>query len=492
MDNNYTFFSGMDHSDVDTNSQICTPFLPLFKKTPGHASIGKGIQAIFPSLVIHCNGYITSWQAYTRHAIENDIHFQIWRPVEAGLFNLVGENTLMNARSTMELVTLNVSPSDYIQVQIGDVIGIYVGNINKGIEVKTKPDMNSGGMWYYRLNNSPSIGSQLQLTNQLLSYKDELPIIAISFGKYIQQYKVFMFSCFLFYIAETDSSTIESSSTSTHSSKPSSTSSIELSQQRTLTAGHIQTPAIQSTNSDETSNCNDDEDESMFPMLLVLIMTIAILLLVVFILGTALVLVSLKLRHTTNGSAGSNTTDTTSGGSNMTTTSGSNKNTFVGKQIFLIEEGKGISRRKDNLKPQICQQSSIENPSYVIESDNSEVMRTRPTNVIDRETVRTIMENIPEIIRERTDSDSTVTTRGFNAQEYEDPQINNNIQLVSQPLQNTRGHYSHPRTFTHRQAVRTIPVECNVSYSQPPSIRTSSHTAVSSHKHIRHSGVQHV
>ena len=160
------------------------PSLPIFENNPGPETVGKGVHAVFSSLVINCNGHITSWKAYTKHRTENTIHFQIWRPVESGLYNLVGENVLFNARPTEELVTLNVVPSDYIRVQIGDVIGLHVGNVNKGVEIKTQPDTNSK-MWHYRLNNSPAIGSQIQLSNdnQLLMNKEQIPMIAVSLGK---------------------------------------------------------------------------------------------------------------------------------------------------------------------------------------------------------------------------------------------------------------------------------------------------------------------
>ena len=258
-------------------------------------------------------------------------------------------------------------------------------------------------------------------------------------------------------------------------------------------------PATQTNNeqSNDETNC-DNENESTFPILLVLIMTIAILLLVVFILGTALVVISFKLHHTR---------DSNNGGGVGTITSGSNKNTFVGKQIVLIEEGKGHHSRKENLKLRnaITSRAAIENPSYVIDDNNQDQTREQATRInnnmysCNNENNRVVLEE-DGLVRERTDSDSTVTTRGFNAQEYEDPQNYSTPQVIDrrpQPTQITsrginvpRSIYSHPRSFTQRQEIRTVPVECNISYSQPPSIKSASRSAL--RNHTTHSSIEHV
>ena len=219
---------------------------------------------------------------------------------------------------------------------------------------------------------------------------------------------------------------------------------------------------------DEEDDCDSEKDNSMFLTLVVLVMTIAILLLVVFILGTALVLVSLKLRHAKDGS------------SSGTPNNSCNRDTYVGKQVVLIEEGHGRSGFTHSSiigKPTI--DNSIENPSYTVDkNERNKQMDNRITydnqsNCTSSCSNQTnAMPVIAEVIRERTDSSSTTSTRGFNAQEYESPQMysatQNTIPHVIPPSIMHQPHYSRPRIAVPvlQRQTRVIPVESNVSYTQ--------------------------
>ena len=161
---------------------VCLPALPPFKNQPGHDVLEKGVQAIFPNLEIKCTGHITSWKAYTRHAEPNSIQFQVWRPdSNDGSYSLVGRNTLSNEKPVMEVVTLNVQSADNVQVQPGDVIGLYQGNSGRGQQIRTKPDPNS--MWYFKTTGAPAIGFKLHLSNAMLVSSQHIPIITLTIGK---------------------------------------------------------------------------------------------------------------------------------------------------------------------------------------------------------------------------------------------------------------------------------------------------------------------
>ena len=215
----------------------------------------------------------------------------------------------------------------------------------------------------------------------------------------------------------------------------------------------------------EEDDCDPEKDDSMFLVLIVLVMTIAILLLVVFILGTALILVSLKLRHTKDGS------------SSGTPNNSCNKDTYVGKQIVVIEEGHGRSGFTHSSiigKPAI--DNSIENPSYTVDKNkrnkqmDNRITYDKQSNCTTSGSNQTnTMPVIAEVLRERTDSSSTTSTRGFNAQEYENPQMYSaTIPHVISPSITHHPQYSRPRIAVpalQRQA-RVIPVESNASYIQ--------------------------
>ena len=97
------------------------------------------------------------------------------------MYTLVGENVLTNARPVNEVVTLNVDTEEFINVQNGDIVGIYQEtSTDTSVKVKTKPDR-EGKMWQYMTSVSPSIGLLLELSvgNGLLQSKEEVPIISI-------------------------------------------------------------------------------------------------------------------------------------------------------------------------------------------------------------------------------------------------------------------------------------------------------------------------
>ena len=237
-------------------------------------------------------------------------------------------------------------------------------------------------------------------------------------------------------------------------------------------------------NDDDEKDCNS-ENNSAFLILVVLVMTIAILLLVVFILGTALVLVSLKLRNTK--------------GTNRTTADSCNKDTYVGKQIVLIEEGQ--SRRSNFTQNNNHHGQNIDNDEAIREMDNKNTYNSSSSNnrnedglhsgnIITRSsrTASVTELNIESARRGRTDSSTTVSAIGLNAREYEDPQsFSISSQRAHSSLQTTEvipvATYSHPprrTTITASGVGQRVPVEYNANYIQVPSTshKTTNQTAV--------------
>lgn len=95
-------------------------------------------------------------------------------------------------------------------------------------------------------------------------------------------------------------------------------------------AAQIQSPFLSTTNV-LAEDCESASDGLTFLIMIILVMTIAILLLVVFVLGTALILVSVKLRQVKELNC-------------ATRNSRNNKSdTFVGKQVVIFEEGASSS-----------------------------------------------------------------------------------------------------------------------------------------------------
>ena len=164
--------------------------MPLFKDQPGKTeTVGKGVQAIFSSLVITCTGHITSWRAYTKDKRENTIYFQIWRPDsnDKQLYSLVGENVLPNAKpSDTGIVSLIVDETESIKVLAGDVIGIYQADRKGGFGIKMKQDRQSK-MFHYKRTVAPSVGTYLKLVDhkkdELLASKEQIPLVTVTIGK---------------------------------------------------------------------------------------------------------------------------------------------------------------------------------------------------------------------------------------------------------------------------------------------------------------------
>lgn len=177
----------MSFEAITQASQVCLSSLPNFpdKFSSGHhEAIDRGVQVLLPSLVIECNGYITSWRAYIKDHKANTIHFQVWRPVSTNVavqaYTLVNETiATVTGGPGRELIV--VTPVDYIPVQSGDMIGIYQGSSHKGVRIKTVHDP-IHDMRQYPLHSTPSIGSQISI-DDLPHRKHKVPLLNITIGK---------------------------------------------------------------------------------------------------------------------------------------------------------------------------------------------------------------------------------------------------------------------------------------------------------------------
>lgn len=178
---------------------------------------------------------------------------------------------------------------------------------------------------------------------------------------------------------------------------------------------------------------SDDDDGLIFLIMIVLVMTIAILLLVVFVLGTALVLVSVKLRQV-KGSA-----------SRSLPAAGScNKSdTFVGKQVVIIE-GDGCKQTAGSCSTGPCPHSDSAGPSPIHSGQAPSIPSTRST-AVHRGTVppcppaRTIDNPSYHHGISGNTLYKTPSIESRPAQEYENPLA------TQQTTQSIADLYSHPR-----------------------------------------------
>lgn len=165
---------------LEASNHECIPSLPEFRDEGKHHAIDRGVQVLMTSLVIRCNGHITSWRAYVKDHKENTIHFQIWRPVSAGTYTLVGEDiTTVTAavHGSIEITLQNV-----IQVEHGDVVGIYQGSNRHGaIRIKTVRNTNYD-MWQYD-TDPPSTGATVTVSTSHHDNKHQVPLIDITIGE---------------------------------------------------------------------------------------------------------------------------------------------------------------------------------------------------------------------------------------------------------------------------------------------------------------------
>ena len=106
-------------SSGDTSDSFVDILLPSF-------------QLLSTNFRLTCSGYVTGWGTLIGGAGEIIIEFQIWRENRTDTFEKIGGNRFLfrsqSARSRS--VTFGVAEESMINVQEGDVVGLYIGGLD--------------------------------------------------------------------------------------------------------------------------------------------------------------------------------------------------------------------------------------------------------------------------------------------------------------------------------------------------------------------------
>ena len=134
--------------------------LPLrFDRSNNVLASGTPAQAIVPTYTFNCCANITRWETIVepgRRGRNEDytIAFQVWRPSasDSECYKQVNQNLFSNVvlEGSGE-VNEEVSPSEYIAVEPGDVVGFYVASQNggdEGIQLEQSANFMDNVVWF--------------------------------------------------------------------------------------------------------------------------------------------------------------------------------------------------------------------------------------------------------------------------------------------------------------------------------------------------------
>ena len=121
--------------------------------------LASGTQAIVPTYNFNCCANITRWETFVEpgghgHNEEYTIAFQVWRPSasDSECYKQVNQNLFSNViLGGSGEVNEEVSPSEYIAVEPGDVVGFYVvsqSGGDEGIQLKQSENFMDNVVWF--------------------------------------------------------------------------------------------------------------------------------------------------------------------------------------------------------------------------------------------------------------------------------------------------------------------------------------------------------
>jgi len=108
---------------------------------PSPLHLPRGVQVLVPAYHFNCSSTIIEWGATLHRRMPSRIDFQVWRVFNEnrGGYRLVGANTVRNPRvGRNKKLTLPVPDQLRIQVERGDVVGVYIGR-EGDIQIKYAP-----------------------------------------------------------------------------------------------------------------------------------------------------------------------------------------------------------------------------------------------------------------------------------------------------------------------------------------------------------------
>ena len=122
------------------------------------------VQALVPAYQFNCYGNVTMWGAYVEPPGNRDMYnitFQVWRPSvdTEGCYRLIGENSV-SKRPDNQQVILDVVQEEQLQIQPGDVVGLYADHLNTNQEdnknggIELDEGIDTVTVWYRRMNSS--------------------------------------------------------------------------------------------------------------------------------------------------------------------------------------------------------------------------------------------------------------------------------------------------------------------------------------------------
>lgn len=109
---------------------MCSVNVPSFKVHDSSFVLPNRKQILFPSQKFTCSGSVKQWGVAVRG--QGNIHLQVWRPSPAGTmssqtsFQLIGTNIFTLQSSNTPLLYLMPDKKRTLDVQSGDILGLYI------------------------------------------------------------------------------------------------------------------------------------------------------------------------------------------------------------------------------------------------------------------------------------------------------------------------------------------------------------------------------
>lgn len=150
----------------------CIEGLPQFRdQGPRSSALSlDDKQAIIPTYKFSCRGTITQWGVSTEKRGSHLIELQVWRHTLPNVYHKVGSNRFNQGPKKMQkLMYLTPDPRDQINVEPGDVIGLYVSNdpdIDDNYKIQYEPS-SSVRMLYFSSHSAATNIASTALTQSL-------------------------------------------------------------------------------------------------------------------------------------------------------------------------------------------------------------------------------------------------------------------------------------------------------------------------------------
>lgn len=167
----------------------CVDNLPTFEDQGRHSrSLLLGIQALIPKYQFTCKGRVINWGLATEKRGRHRVDLQVWRPVEEadGSYDLIGANSFdVQPEKGQKLILLTPTAAEQIQVQAGDVLGLFIeNNLSIGDDYLIQVASNTPGITVHFTETDHPL---VRIEQHLLPVQQNVaPVVALEMGKYVR------------------------------------------------------------------------------------------------------------------------------------------------------------------------------------------------------------------------------------------------------------------------------------------------------------------